>query len=104
RFRPIVMTTASMVAGMTPLALGLVQGSQVRQGLGIVVIGGLISSLLLTLVLVPVAYMRFAPETLVKEEEIPEAPAHAPMEPAFDGMGHGNGDLDIAPSEREIPR
>ncbi|MBV8365188.1 MAG: efflux RND transporter permease subunit, partial [Candidatus Eremiobacteraeota bacterium] len=104
RFRPIVMTTASMVAGMTPLALGLVQGSQVRQGLGIVVIGGLVSSLLLTLVLVPVAYMRFAPETLVKEEEIPETPTHAPMEPALDGMGRGNGDLDIAPSEREIPR
>jgi HAE1 family hydrophobic/amphiphilic exporter-1 len=99
RFRPIVMTTASMVAGMTPLALGLVQGSQVRQGLGIVVIGGLVSSLLLTLVLVPVAYMRFAPEKLVKEEEIPETHPHAPMEPAYDGLGNGNGDLE--PTEEE---
>ncbi|MBV8282715.1 MAG: efflux RND transporter permease subunit, partial [Candidatus Eremiobacteraeota bacterium] len=89
RFRPIVMTTASMVAGMTPLALGLVQGSQVRQGLGIVVIGGLVSSLLLTLVLVPVAYMRFAPETLEKDAEIPQAEA---VEPRFPDIPGGNGD------------
>ncbi len=91
RFRPIVMTTASMVAGMTPLALGLVEGSQVRQSLGIVVIGGLISSLLLTLVLVPIAYMRFAPDKFVEEEEIPE---HIPpLQAALDDVGHGNGDL-----------
>ena len=41
RFRPILMTTCAMIAGMTPLALGLVNGSQVRQALGIVIIGGL---------------------------------------------------------------
>lgn len=99
RFRPIVMTTASMVAGMTPLALGLVQGSQVRQGLGIVVIGGLISSLLLTLVLVPVAYMRFAPEKFEKDVEIPETSPHA-WEPELEVVS-GNGDL---AAEREVPR
>ena len=62
RFRPILMTTCAMIAGMTPLALGLVAGAQVRQSLGIVIIGGLASSLLLTLVLVPVVYVRLAPE------------------------------------------
>jgi len=71
RFRPILMTTCAMIAGMTPLALGLVAGSQVRQALGIVVIGGLSSSLLLTLVLVPVIYMRLAPERFETTEEVP---------------------------------
>jgi len=61
RFRPIVMTTASMIAGMTPIALALDPGSAQRQALGVVVIGGLTSSLLLTLVLVPVAFVWFAP-------------------------------------------
>ena len=61
RFRPIVMTTASMIAGMTPLALALDPGSAAKRSLGTVVIGGLTSSLLLTLVLVPVIYMWIAP-------------------------------------------
>ncbi len=61
RFRPIVMTTSSMIAGMLPIALALDPGAATRQALGVVVIGGLSSSLLLTLVLVPVAFVRFAP-------------------------------------------
>jgi hydrophobic/amphiphilic exporter-1 (mainly G- bacteria), HAE1 family len=76
RFRPIVMTTASMIAGMTPLALGLVQGSQVRQSLGIVIIGGLTSSLLLTLLLVPVVYEWLAPKGL--EDEKSRNDGHGP--------------------------
>jgi HAE1 family hydrophobic/amphiphilic exporter-1 len=61
RFRPIVMTTISMIAGMLPLALALDPGSAAKRSLGTVVIGGLVSSLLLTLVLVPVVYMWIAP-------------------------------------------
>lgn len=61
RFRPIVMTTVAMIAGMLPLALALDPGSQVERPLGIVVIGGLSSSLVLTLVLIPIMYLRFAP-------------------------------------------
>ena len=49
RFRPIVMTTCAMIAGMTPIALALDPGGAQRQALGVVVIGGLISSLVLTL-------------------------------------------------------
>jgi HAE1 family hydrophobic/amphiphilic exporter-1 len=56
RLRPIVMTTATMVFGMLPLALAIGSGSEMRQGMAIVVIGGLISSTLLTLVLIPVVY------------------------------------------------
>ena len=55
------MTTVSMIAGMSPIALALDPGSSVRRALGIVVIGGLTSSLLLTLLLVPVAFVWFAP-------------------------------------------
>jgi HAE1 family hydrophobic/amphiphilic exporter-1 len=59
RFRPILMTTVAMIAGMLPLALGQTIGAQYRQALGIVVIGGLASSLLLTLFLVPIAYVTY---------------------------------------------
>jgi multidrug efflux pump subunit AcrB len=62
RFRPIVMTTVAMIAGMLPLALALDPGSQAERPLGIVVIGGLSSSLILTLILIPIMYLRFAPQ------------------------------------------
>ncbi len=61
RFRPIMMTTFAMIAGMLPLALVLDPGAQAERSLGTVVIGGLASSLLLTLVLVPVVYVALAP-------------------------------------------
>jgi HAE1 family hydrophobic/amphiphilic exporter-1 len=56
RARPIVMTTMAMAAGMFPTALGLGQGSEFRQPMAVAVIGGLISSTVLSLVLVPVVY------------------------------------------------
>lgn len=56
RFRPIVMTTCAMIFGMLPLALGDSAGAEYRKALGTVVIGGLISSLLLTLLVLPVVY------------------------------------------------
>jgi HAE1 family hydrophobic/amphiphilic exporter-1 len=69
RFRPIIMTTCAMIAGMTPIALALDPGGAQRQALGVVVIGGLISSLLLTLVLVPVIFMWLGPTPTAKEAE-----------------------------------
>jgi HAE1 family hydrophobic/amphiphilic exporter-1 len=60
RFRPIMMTTAAMIAGMIPLAFVLDPGAQAEASLGTVVIGGLSSSLLLTLLLVPVVYVALA--------------------------------------------
>jgi HAE1 family hydrophobic/amphiphilic exporter-1 len=59
RLRPIVMTTAAMIFGMVPLALGVAEGAAIRQSIGTVIIGGLLSSLLMTLVLVPVIYVYF---------------------------------------------
>jgi HAE1 family hydrophobic/amphiphilic exporter-1 len=62
RFRPIMMTTIAMIAGMLPLALVLDPSAQAARSLGIVVIGGLASSLLLTLLVVPVVYATMSPE------------------------------------------
>jgi hydrophobe/amphiphile efflux-1 (HAE1) family protein len=59
RARPIVMTTVAMVAGMLPVASGLGEASDFRQPMAIAVIGGLITSTLLTLVIVPAVFTLF---------------------------------------------
>jgi hydrophobic/amphiphilic exporter-1 (mainly G- bacteria), HAE1 family len=56
RLRPIMMTTAAMIVGMLPLALGLGEGSEQQAPMGRAIIGGVITSTLLTLVVVPVIY------------------------------------------------
>lgn len=56
RLRPILMTTLAMMAGMLPTAMALSAGSEWRAAMGITVIGGLITSTLLTLIVVPVIY------------------------------------------------
>jgi HAE1 family hydrophobic/amphiphilic exporter-1 len=56
RSRPIVMTTLAMQAGMLPTALGFGAGAEFRQPMAIAVIGGLLTSTMLSLVLVPVVY------------------------------------------------
>ena len=56
RLRPILMTTLAMIFGMVPLAFALSEGSEQRAPMGQAVIGGVITSSLLTLVVVPVAY------------------------------------------------
>jgi hydrophobic/amphiphilic exporter-1 (mainly G- bacteria), HAE1 family len=56
RLRPILMTTAAMIFGMLPVALGLGEGGMGRAPMAVVVIGGLVTSTLLTLVVVPVVY------------------------------------------------
>jgi HAE1 family hydrophobic/amphiphilic exporter-1 len=56
RLRPILMTTLALILGMLPVAIGLGSGSDFRQPMALVVIGGLITSTILTLVVVPTAY------------------------------------------------
>jgi HAE1 family hydrophobic/amphiphilic exporter-1 len=74
RFRPIIMTTSAMIAGMIPLAFVLDPGAQAESSLGTVVIGGLASSLLLTLMLVPVVYVAMAskPVRIIDETNPPQ--------------------------------
>jgi hydrophobe/amphiphile efflux-1 (HAE1) family protein len=57
RLRPICMTTLSTILGMLPVALGLGAGAELRQSMGLVLIGGLTTSTLLTLVVVPLIYL-----------------------------------------------
>jgi hydrophobic/amphiphilic exporter-1 (mainly G- bacteria), HAE1 family len=59
RLRPILMTTLAMIAGMAPIAIGMGEGGGFRAPMARAVIGGLITSTLLTLVVVPVAYTYF---------------------------------------------
>lgn len=56
RLRPILMTSFALIAGMLPVAIGLNEASKQRTSMGIAIIGGLISSTLLTLLVVPAAY------------------------------------------------
>jgi len=56
RMRPIIMTTAAMIFGMLPLALALSEGGEIQAPMGRAIIGGVITSTLLTLVVVPVLY------------------------------------------------
>jgi HAE1 family hydrophobic/amphiphilic exporter-1 len=82
RFRPILMTTIAMVAGMLPIALASGAGAEWKNGLGWVLVGGLLSSLFLTIFLVPMAYYTvdriafkfknklYVKEVIVAQEEI----------------------------------
>jgi len=56
RLRPILMTTVALTAGMMPLALALSEVGKFRQSMGVAIVGGVISSLFLTLLVVPSAY------------------------------------------------
>jgi len=56
RFRPILMTTIAMIVGMLPIAMATGSGAEVKNGMAWVIIGGLTSSLILTLVVVPCVY------------------------------------------------
>jgi HAE1 family hydrophobic/amphiphilic exporter-1 len=59
RLRPIIMTTTAMIGGMLPMALGLGAGAEMRAPMARAVTGGLITSTLLTLLVVPVVYTLF---------------------------------------------
>jgi hydrophobic/amphiphilic exporter-1 (mainly G- bacteria), HAE1 family len=80
RLRPIMMTTVTTVLGLTPMALGIGRGADLRAPLAIAVIGGLITATALTLLVVPVAYdliesLRVRLMALAGREPMPPVPA-----------------------------
>jgi multidrug efflux pump subunit AcrB len=82
RFVPIAMTSLATVIGLIPNALGLERGSEANQPLALAVVGGLTSSTILSLFLVPTMFMIFARKPAVEEREahepgVPLAGAHA---------------------------
>jgi multidrug efflux pump len=90
RLRPILMTTMTTILGVLPIALGLGAGADSRKPLGLAVVGGLLFSMLLTLVMVPVVYTllaRWAPARVkdvaveAAAEVVPAAGAPAPARP-----------------------
>jgi multidrug efflux pump subunit AcrB len=82
RFVPIVMTSLATVIGLVPTALALERGSEANQPLALVVVGGLTSSTILSLFLVPVMFLLFAkaPTSAPVLEHPPLA--HLPADPA----------------------
>lgn len=63
RARPIIMTAVTTILGLIPLSLGIGEGAEIQQPLGITVIGGLISSTFLSLFIIPIVYSLFDKET-----------------------------------------
>jgi hydrophobic/amphiphilic exporter-1 (mainly G- bacteria), HAE1 family len=87
RLRPILMTTLATLGGMLPIAIGIEAGSETQAPLGTVVIGGLVTSTLLSLIVVPTLYLlvakhiepRFAPKPpSLRARRTVAAPAEAP--------------------------
>jgi HAE1 family hydrophobic/amphiphilic exporter-1 len=85
RFRPIMMTTMAAIMGALPIAVGLGAGSELRQPLGVAVVGGLLVSQLLTLFITPVIYVYL--ERARHYWHRGAAPAAVPA-PAALGEGH----------------
>src|SRR5262249_42976450 len=59
RFRPIMMTTIAAIMGALPVAIGFGDGAETRRGLGLVIVGGLLFSQMLTLYVTPILYLSF---------------------------------------------
>ena len=74
RFVPIAMTSLATVIGLIPTAMGLEHGSEANQPLALAVVGGLTSSTILSLFLVPVMFLLFAKQPSEAEEDAPHAP------------------------------
>ncbi|MDX2220223.1 MAG: efflux RND transporter permease subunit [Burkholderiales bacterium] len=95
RLRPIIMTTAAMIFGMLPLALALGPGSEQQSPMAHAVIGGLLTSAILTLVVVPVLFTYF--DTLGKRVSRKFTP---PPDSAYEAA-HGGGSIKPVPAKPE---
>jgi multidrug efflux pump subunit AcrB len=97
RMRPIVMTTAAMVFGMLPLALALNDGGEIQAPMGRAIIGGVLTSSLLTLIVVPVLYSYLVRPSRPAADAVP-ASGPAPL-----GSGPGVGGALAGPRGAPMP-
>jgi HAE1 family hydrophobic/amphiphilic exporter-1 len=121
RLRPIVMTTMSVMVALLPIASGFEEGSELLQAAAIVLIGGLLTSTLLTLVFVPAMYTIFddvqnaVVRLFRRGRKVTPPPARAepaaapgrrpePVPIAHDGHDHYDGRPDRAPAARQADR
>jgi len=81
RFRPILMTTLTTVLAMTPIAMGLGDGGELQAPMARVVIGGLISATLITLVAIPIAWRAVHPAGSARSAAVTQKPV-AESQPA----------------------
>ncbi len=93
RLRPILMTTATTVLGLLPMAMGLGEGAEIRTPMAMAVIGGLVTSTVLTLVVIPVVYSlvdRFQARILGREPASARPSRPASARPAAPGLLEGS--------------
>jgi HAE1 family hydrophobic/amphiphilic exporter-1 len=79
RLRPILMTSATTIFGLLPMALGLGEGAELRAPLAVTVIGGLTVATALTLIVIPVVYSLLAGERVAAVADSPTVPAGGPL-------------------------
>ncbi len=92
RLRPVLMTSSTTILGLTPMALGLGEGSELRAPLAITVIGGLAVATVLTLIVIPVVY------TLFDRAAFAAVPAGTPAAPGSGPDDRRRVDTGLAPS------
>ena len=92
RLRPILMTTFALIAGMIPVALGNGEGAQFRAPLGIAVIGGVITSTVLTLLVIPTFYEIFDNMRSAFSRRVGLTPPHTGQYQTFEMPTPGVGD------------
>ncbi|MDZ7616967.1 MAG: efflux RND transporter permease subunit [Patescibacteria group bacterium] len=103
RLRPILMTAFSTIAGMMPVAIGLGAGAETRAPMGTAIVGGMLTSTILTLVVVPVVYTlmddlgRFAHRLVFGSPDASPSASNPAMTPPPDaGGGNGHGESSVS--------
>ena len=96
RLRPILMTATSTIAGMIPVAIGTGSGAETRAPMGTAIVGGMVTSTILTLVVIPVVYsllddLATFSKRLVRGT-LPPTPIESPEPDTADGNGNGVGE------------